>query len=957
MGLPAFLLAFVLIQNLILSPSIAAATVQQELVSGRLDLGLQTDELSLVTGDWYFASENLLQIMDEDLARLPLRNPFQSNFQFLTLVPGPAQGAYILRIHAPQKAMVHTRFGGAAGKVQIKLQQGGESILLFQTPDYDQPDSPGFNQIAPLLLALPLVSGEQYLIVNYRQKPFLKNGEPLINAGLVGPMRLGPKELIDSNNAFGELFLKIPLGVFACLSLYSLLIYTSRRGEDKESLVLFFLNASMFMKEFFSQGIYTSFVDPGRLIATLSAMGYGFPELGTALSIYYLQMKYPSRFLRGLFYFTMGYTALIFLNGLVLVNLPFVPNTSLGSAIGVLINAVVFFLLFIPYALYSSIRTRDYEVIAFTVGILALGAGTILDFVNLANGFGWPWLSMPGGIVLSLILAKNNSLMFARAYDQSKQLNIELEARNQEVKTLNASLEIKVQERTAEINALLQHIPQGVLSIGTQGLVEANYSAHLPDILGHRQITQGSFKEIFLDKCDLSTDLKDQCWQTIQAAIHESALNFEMNADKFPQEAWYVYQEQRKLIKLTWNAELDTQDNVRRILVTMLDISLEYEARQELEEKNKDLTIIRELIDAGVKKCMQFFATARQLLEENQRYLNSGELNIDSIKILFVNMHTVKGAARTLQFKDLSASLHDCEAAYAAIIKQGAAIEVARLRRDLKQLNLVFERYVHVNIHVLGRSEDYSKIPIDREFLEHHYQLLNILDQKVGLASEIKDVIHRNKDKLTHWIFMSLSTVMNDILQQSEKIARDLQKEVPRIESNVADILINHRQEMTIKNSFIHILRNALDHGIESAAERQAKGKDPRGVIHIDAYEDASCITVEVWDDGRGLPLSQLREKAEATGILKPGASLQDVAETIFLQGMSTARSLSQVSGRGVGMDAVKRFFEAESGQIQVQLGEPKDAEKRYFAFKFRVTLPRENADLFEDGIKNAFAS
>lgn len=957
MRLPGFLVLMVLIQHIAYPVSIQAATRTQAVKDGRLELGAPSSELNLITGDWRFASQNVAQILDEDMERLPLRNPFQSNFQFLNLVSGPKQGAYILQIHSEQKAMVQTRLGGATGKVQISLQQGQESRLLFQTADYDDPASPGLNQVPVLLLTLPLIAGDQYLIVNYQQEPFWKKGEPFINAGLIGPMKMGTKEVLDDNTAFGELFLKIPLGVFACLSAYSLLIYTSRRGEDKESLVLFFLNASMFLKEFFSQGIYTSFIEPGRVIVTLSAMGYGFPELGTAMSILYLRMKYPSRFLRGLLYVCLGNTALIFLNGLVLVNIPFIPNTSLGSAIGPLINAVLFFFLFIPYALYSSMRTRDYEVIAFTIGIFALGGGTILDFVNLANGFGWPWLSMPGGIILSLILAKNNSLMFARAYDRSKQLNVELEAKNQEVENLNVSLESKVQERTEEINALLQHIPQGILSIGSQGMVDGNFSAHLPDILGHQHIARRSFKELFLDLCDLSTDLRDQCWQTIQASIHDSALNFEINADKFPQEAWYRYQEQRRLIKLTWNAELDAQSIVRRILVTMLDISLEYEARRELDEKNKDLSIIRELIDAGPKKCLQFFSTARQLLEENQRFLDSGELNIDSVKILFVNMHTVKGAARTLQFKDLSSALHDCEAAYAAIIKHGAPIVVEDLRQDSKQLNTIFERYMYTNRSVLGRSEDHSKIPIDRDFLEHHYQLLNVIDQKVGLASEIKDVIHRNKDELTHLIFMSLSMVMSDILQQAEKIARDLQKEVPRIESNVSDILINHRQEMTLKNSFIHIMRNALDHGIETAAEREAKGKVPQGTLHVDAFEDASCIVIEVWDDGRGLPLGKLREKAEGSGILSPGASLNEVAETIFLQGMSTAQALSQVSGRGVGMDAVKRFFEAEHGQIQVVLGEPKDPEKRYYTFKFRITLPRDEMDAFSDTLNSDLAS
>ncbi len=957
MRLPIVLWALLLVQTLLSSPMMAANVRHLELVEGRLELGPQGDELSLVTGDWRFASHHVTQILDEELIRLPFGNPFQANFQFLGLYSGPPQGAYILRIHAAESRMLHVRFGGATGNVQIRLQQGDTSHVLFQTPDYNRIPSPGFHQLPALQLTLPLIAGDQHLIVNYHQQPFLKAGEALINAGLIGPMKVGSQEVIDANSSLSELFLKVPLGVFACLCAYSLLIYTSRRGEDKESLVLFFFNASMFLKEFFSQGIYTSVVDPGRWIVTLSAMGYGFPELGTAMSIYYLQMKYPSRLLRGLYYFSMFYTSLTFLNGLVLINVPFIPNTSLASMIMPLVNAVVFFLMFVPFALYISIRSRDYEVIAFTIGILALGAGTILDFVNLTNGFGWPWLSMPGGIVLSLILAKNNSLMFARAYNQSKQLNIELEARNEEVKGLNASLEIKVQERTAEINALLQHIPQGVLSIGDRGLVEANFSAHLPDVLGHSQISGRNFKELFLDLCEMSTDLRDQCWQTIEASLREPALNFEINADKLPQEVWYSSQEKRKLVKLTWNAEVDKQDNVRRILVTMLDISLEYEARHDLEEKNKDLTIIRELVDVGVKKCLQFFATARQLLEENQRFLDSGELNIDSIKVLFVNMHTVKGAARTLQFKDLSAALHDCEAAYAAIIKHGAAIDPAKLRSDLRQLYLVFDRYIHVNRHVLGRSEDYSKIPIDREFLEHHYHLLNILDQKVNLASEIKDVIHRNRDELTHLIFMSLSMVMNDILQQSEKIARDLQKEPPRIETNVADMLITHRQEMTLKNSFIHILRNALDHGIESSEERRAKGKEPQGLIHVDAYEDASCITIEVWDDGRGLPLGRLREKAEANGILKPGASAQDVADTIFLQGTSTAKTLSHVSGRGVGMDAVKRFFEAEHGQIQVLLGEPKDAEKKYVAFKFRITLPSEKVGAFDESGSRTLAS
>jgi hypothetical protein len=958
MAVRSFSLVILLI-HLLCRTSIGEAAVEKiDVINGQLELAGIDEEASLVKGDWRLARTQLDSITAEEFEKLPLANPFRSNIQYLALFQENPEGAYILRIRSSVAQEVEVMFGGLTGKVQILLQQSYGRKILYETADYHQQASPGLNQIPKLLLGLYLEAGDQYLIVNYAQKPVIKSDGVFVNAGLIGPMRLGLKRIIDRHHEFSELFLKIPLGVFACLAAYSLLIYTSRRGEDKESLVLFVLNASVFLKEIFNQGIYTSFLPTSQLLITMSAMGFAFPFLTSAVSIYYLQMKYTSRFLHGLFIFVMTYTALMFLNGALLVNVDFLPNTAFVTTLGTFLNALVFFVIFIPFALYISIRSRDYQVIAFTIGILIMAAGSILDFFNQSSELAWPWLTMPGGIVMSLVLAKNNSLMFAKAYDDSKQLNTKLEVKNKEVESLNALLEMKVEERTAEINALLQHIPQGVLSIGPQGMIEGNFSAQLPDVLGHADIRQKSFKEVFLDLCDMSADQRDQCWQTIQASIQESALNFEINSDKFPQEIWYVYQDKRKLIKLTWNAELDAQETVRGILVTMLDISQEYEARRELEEKNKDLAIIRELIDAGVKKSLQFFSTARQLLQENQLYLTAGDLNIDTVKILFVNMHTVKGAARTLQFKDLSAALHECESPYAAIIKQGASIIPERLQDDLKQLFLVFDRYVHVNCNVLGRSEDYSKIPIDREFLEHHYQLLNTLDQKVALASELKDVIHRNKDELTHMIFMSLSMVMSDIMQQSEKIARDLQKEQPRIVMNIAEILINHRQENTLKNSFIHILRNALDHGIETGAERQAQGKNPHGLIHVDAYEDALCIYIEVWDDGRGLAIGKLREKAEAAGQIKVGASLQEVANTIFIQGMSTAKTLSQVSGRGVGMDAVKRFFEADHGQIVVLPGDPKDAEKQFYNFKFRISLPREDAEVdFDNPARVSMAS
>lgn len=102
MRLPGFRVLMVLIQHIAYPVSIQAATRTQAVKDGRLELGAPSSELNLITGDWRFASQNVAQILDEDMERLPLRNPFQSYFQFLNLASGPKQGAYILQIHSEQ---------------------------------------------------------------------------------------------------------------------------------------------------------------------------------------------------------------------------------------------------------------------------------------------------------------------------------------------------------------------------------------------------------------------------------------------------------------------------------------------------------------------------------------------------------------------------------------------------------------------------------------------------------------------------------------------------------------------------------------------------------------------------------------------------------------------------------------------------------------------------------------
>jgi two-component system chemotaxis sensor kinase CheA len=123
-----------------------------------------------------------------------------------------------------------------------------------------------------------------------------------------------------------------------------------------------------------------------------------------------------------------------------------------------------------------------------------------------------------------------------------------------------------------------------------------------------------------------------------------------------------------------------------------------------------------------------------------------------------------------------------------------------------------------------------------------------------------------------------------------------------------------------LTGAMVHLIRNAIDHGIEPAAQRRAKGKNERGRIILRAYRDAGEVVIEMSDDGCGIDAAKIRQKAESLGLIKPEDDLTDqqILEFIFHPGFSTAQQVTGVSGRGVGMEAVRAAVEELRGKLRV---------------------------------------
>ena len=124
-----------------------------------------------------------------------------------------------------------------------------------------------------------------------------------------------------------------------------------------------------------------------------------------------------------------------------------------------------------------------------------------------------------------------------------------------------------------------------------------------------------------------------------------------------------------------------------------------------------------------------------------------------------------------------------------------------------------------------------------------------------------------------------------------------------------------------IGDPLIHMVRNSVDHGIETAAERKLSGKPAEGHVVLRAFHKAGAVFIEIEDDGKGLDKDAILQKAIASGKARAEQTYteQEIYQMIFLPGLSTAKSVTDVSGRGVGMDVVKKNIEALRGTVEIR--------------------------------------
>ncbi len=234
-----------------------------------------------------------------------------------------------------------------------------------------------------------------------------------------------------------------------------------------------------------------------------------------------------------------------------------------------------------------------------------------------------------------------------------------------------------------------------------------------------------------------------------------------------------------------------------------------------------------------------------------------------------------------------------------------------------------------------GAHREQQSVRVDAEKLDHLIDLIGeliIAQAGASLAakaagipelqesqSALSSLVQEVRDSALQLRMVKIGATFKRFQRVVHDISRSLGKQID-LEISGEDTELDKTVVENIGDPLTHLVRNAMDHGIETPAQRQASGKPPRGRVRLNAFHDAGSVVIEVSDDGAGLNRERILAKAVERGLVEAGKILSDaeVFALVFEPGFSTADAITNLSGRGVGMDVVKRNITALRGHVAI---------------------------------------
>jgi signal transduction histidine kinase len=523
------------------------------------------------------------------------------------------------------------------------------------------------------------------------------------------------------------------------------------------------------------------------------------------------------------------------------------------------------------------------------------------------------------------------------AYEQAEviynQAQRSLVISGQEIEERNRLLRSENQK----VSNLLNNMRQAVFSVSSGGKIAGPVSKYSEMVFGC-EITEQSVFDVLYCSMDRDSEEYSALISAMNVVFGESDLQWDLSEESLPKRVILQTGSAgnhddknggEKILKVACTPIWSESFLLEKIMFVVEDVTemekLERRIMQEKAQGSQTLQIVHELISVNRNDVFEFITKSQRMMMRFKKNMDSQCFEISSLNFLMQVLHTIKGNARLIGFTIISSTVHRIESVIVQIQQQLA--QTPEMWGDIKscldgpvdQVMSAIGEYQTMVVKLFG--DENASPDLTESLLEIDPQLLLNLKKLIAEAKQFPapDSVEKIAMAVDHLSDVSISKEFEKYTRVVKQMASDLGKEVDfNVSSEICQI---SREKMPlIKDALIHLIRNAIDHGLETPEERKRAAKSTTGLLKLIFKKTENKVLIWVSDDGGGINPDVITEKAK-TKQLKSMEQLEamtreQVLDLIFLPNFSTRDEVSELSGRGIGMDVVRTNINKLGGTI-----------------------------------------
>lgn len=500
----------------------------------------------------------------------------------------------------------------------------------------------------------------------------------------------------------------------------------------------------------------------------------------------------------------------------------------------------------------------------------------------------------------------------------------ELTSSNNALTNANAESEVEkkaLQEHFRKVANFLNNLKQSAFLVIHDGTIKGPVSKFSNNIFDQSIVGKNIF-DILYKSMSKDTEEFSALHTAFITVYGEDELQWELMWDYFPNRIISKFDGKEKILKVD-TSPMWSEDGMLEALIYVVEDITELEAltkKVELEKQkgSHKLQLMQELMSCSADDAKEFFEKTDELINEIHTVLGKTTWDKDDVNKIFRSLHTIKGNARSYNFVHLSAATHKVESDFCAI-------------QDINFELPFFERNSMPTL--MDQLTEYKEMV--KKIYQTNHESTTASSKVKNQIANIRQVIKENQSKLPPQVVSSLNEIFADMLDESclppikklventvKVTAADCGKDVA-FEVHGTNFIAPEVIMSLLKDSIVHIVRNAIDHGIESKEARILAGKKPVGTITVNILPSENWLQVEIADDGGGIDTNRLRKKAIDLHFMKQSeadkASQDQLINLLFMPGFTTKEKVTETSGRGVGLDVARENIEKIGGRLHVE--------------------------------------